>query len=439
MDDLIAAAQRACEAAIAAGAEFADASAHRGTSLSVSLEDGAIKSSDARDSCGVSVRAYYRGGLGWYHCDGIAAKAAAEAGAAASALARQADPDPDFKSLPQPAAYEQVEGLFDDAVAGLTIRQLIQYSVANIEAALSVEPDGIVAGGSSAGSSESALANSLGVVAAGRSSSVSCYSRVALRRGDEVGMFYDFDYARRLEEFDPEGLGARAAQEAAKFLGARDIETKDLPVVFGPLASGGLLLPLAFSADAESVQRKRSFMVGKLGQQVASEIVTLVDDPFIPGGMASRGFDGEGTARTRLTLIEKGVLQTYLHDSYTAGKAGVQSTGHSTRGGISPTNVNPELGDKTADEIIREVDEGLYMNSGGVQPNSVTGDFSSSIDFAFKIENGELAYPVKKGAMGGNIIELLKSVDAISSDYRAEPGSVMPTVRVRVARIAGGA
>jgi len=439
MDDLVAGAQRACDAAMQAGAHFADVSAYRGTSLSVTLENGAIKSSDAHESCGVSVRAFYGGGQGWYHGDGIDMEAAAEAGQVAAALARQADPDPDFVSLPEPADYEEVEGLFDAAVAGLSIGRLIEHSLANVDAALSVESDAIVAGGAGAGSYETALVNSLGVVAAGSGSSVSCFSRVAIRRGDEVGMFYDFDYGRRLDDFDPQGLGARAAEEAAKFLGARDIETKDLPVVFGPLASRGALMSIASNANAESVQRNRSFMVGKLGEQVASEIVTLVDDPLIPGGMASRGYDGEGTARRRLTLVENGVLQTYLHDSYTAGKAGVKSTGHSTRGGIAPSNVNPVLGDKTADEIIKEVHEGLYINAGGVHPNSVTGDFSSSIDFAFKIENGELAYPVKKGAMGGNIIELLKGIDAISSDCREEPGSIMPTVRCRRARIAGGA
>ena len=438
MDDLIAAAQRACDAAIQAGAEFADVGASRGTSLSVSLEKGAIKSSDVRHGCGLSVRAFYKGGRGWYSCDAIDMDAAAQAGEAAAALARQADPDPDFVSLPEPAEYEEVEGLFDEAVAGLSIGQLIEHSLSNVDGAVSVVPDAIVAGGAGAGSHESAMVNSLGVVAAGRSSAVSCYSRVAVRRGDEVGMFYDFDYGRRLEDFDAQGLGVRAAEEAVKFLGAQDIETKDLPVVFGPLASRGVLTSIAVSANAESVQRNRSFMVGKLGEQIASDIVTLIDDPLIPAGMASRGYDGEGTARKQLTIVENGVLQTYLHDSYTAGKAGVKSTGHSTRGGISSTNVNPVLGDKSAEQIIKEVDDGLYINAGGVHPNSVTGDFSSSIDFAFKIENGELAYPVKKGAMGGNIIELLKSVDAISSDYRQEPGVIMPTVRVRRARIAGG-
>jgi PmbA protein len=439
MDDLMAAAQQACDAAIGAGAEFADVSARRGTTLTVSLEDGSIKSSDAHDSCGVSVRAFYRGGVGRYSSDALDMDSACEAGAAAGALAREADPDPDFVSLPEPGVYEEVEGLFDEAVAGLSIGQLIEYSLANIDGALSIDRDAVVAGGSGAGSTESALVNSLGVAVASRSTGVSCYTRVSLRRGDEVGMFYDFDNGRRLEDFDPRGLGARAAQEAASFLGARDIETGDLPVVFGPLAGRGALLPAVYYADAESVQRNRSFMVGMLGEQVASELVTLVDDPLIPGGMSSRGFDGEGTARRRMTIVERGVLQTYLYDLYAAGKAGVRSTGHSTRGGISPTNVNPELGDRTAAEIIRDVREGLYVNAGGIQPNPVSGDFSASIDFAFKIENGELAYPVKKGAMGGNILELLKRVDAISSDYREEPGSIMPTVRVTSARIAGGA
>jgi PmbA protein len=144
--------------------------------------------------------------------------------------------------------------------------------------------------------------------------------------------------------------------------------------------------------------------------------------------MSSGCCDGEGFPRKPLVVVERGVLKSYLHNFYTANKGGEENTGHSTRGGISPTNIRPSLGSMTAAEIIEDTKEGLYINRSGLSPNSVTGDISATVDFGFKIENGKLAYPVQNTMVGVNILDLLKSIDAISSDYREEPGIVMPTV-----------
>jgi len=186
------------------------------------------------------------------------------------------------------------------------------------------------------------------------------------------------------------------------------------------------------------VQRNRSYLLGKKGEQIASDLLTLTDNAPIPRGGSSSAYDGEGFPRKPLTVVGNGVLLTCLHNSYTANKAKEPNPGHSTRGGISPTNVNPRLGQVTAAEIIADTKEGLYINRGGVSPNPVTGDFSVTVDFGFKIENGELAYPVKNTMLGGHMLEFLRNLDAISSDYREEPGSLMPTLRVQNVRVAGG-
>jgi len=154
--------------------------------------------------------------------------------------------------------------------------------------------------------------------------------------------------------------------------------------------------------------------------------------------MASSPFDGEGFPHKPLVVVENGILKSYLHNSYTANKAKEPNTGHSTRGGISPTNIRPKLGDKTSEQIINQTKEGLYINMGSISPNPVTGEISATVDFGFKIENGELAYPVKNTMIGVNMLELLKNIDAISSDYREEPGTIMPTVRAQNIKVAGG-
>jgi len=439
-DGLLKIAQAACDAAVAGGAEFADVSVGFGRSQSVDLECNAIKSCDSRQGGHVSVRAIYKGGTGWSSTDKAALEAAVEAGRNAARLAKLAEPDPDFISLPAPAdSYPEVEGLFDPRIAELEIKQLIRAALANIDGALAVCSDVTVQGSASSWYGSQALVNSLGVSVASDESHIGTYIMAVVRRGDDVGSFYDFDTARVLEDFDPEGIGASAAAEAMKFLGARKNETKRMPVILGPLASNSIFDSVAYSADAEGIQRGRSFLSGKLGEKIGSDIITITDEPHIPRGMSSRRWDGEGFPTRPLVIMENGVLKSYLYGSYTAGKAGVANTGHGTRGGgASPSNVIPKLGTMTGEQIIRSTKKGLYINMGGIHPNGVTGDVSVSVDFGFAIENGELAYPVMNAMVGGNFLEMLANVDAISSDYRAEPGRIMPTVRILDCLVAGG-
>jgi PmbA protein len=242
-----------------------------------------------------------------------------------------------------------------------------------------------------------------------------------------------------LSDFEPEGIGVKAAAQAVKFLGARKMETRRVPIILGPLASSSIFDSIASSADAEGVQRGRSFMIGKLGEKIGSDMLTITDEPLIPRGLGSRAYDPEGFPCRPLAIMENGVLKTYIYGSYTSGKAKVPNTGHGSRGGgASPSNVIPKLGNMTSDEIIKSTKEGLYINIGGISPNASTGDVSASVDFGFKIKNGELAYPVSSSLVGGSFLDMIKNIDAISSDYRAEPGAIMPTVRIQDVMVAGG-
>jgi len=439
MANLQAIAKQACNEAMRAGAQFADVGLSRGKSLSIELERGRIKSSDARWGSGCSVRAIINGAVGWSSAPGADLDAALQAARLAVELAEVADPDPDFRQLPGPASGPDVGPTADPRVAQLTIGDLVDFCLMNVESAQEVEPSVVVSGGASTGWDESVLVNSCGVDLYRESTSVNASVQAIIRRGDDVGSFYDYDVARFLEDFVPEGLGAKAAKEALSCLNARKIGSGVMTVVLGPLASPSLAGSVCYAAVAEEVQRSRSFLAGKLGQRIASEHVTLIDNPLIPRGLATSAFDGEGVPRKPLTIVESGVLRSYLHDTYTAGKAGVESTGHSTRGGISPTNVIPKLGTMTAAEIIAGVEDGLYLNDSFAYPNMVTGDLSTTVEFGFRIEGGKLTYPVKNTMFGANLLDMLMNLDAVSSDYREEPGRIMPTVRVHNVRVAGGA
>jgi PmbA protein len=196
------------------------------------------------------------------------------------------------------------------------------------------------------------------------------------------------------------------------------------------------------AADADSIQRNRSWLIGRERQQIASEVLTVREEPLVPAGMRSAAYDGEGVARTPQALIDGGVLTTYLHNSYTAFKAGVQPTGHASRGGygssvgVGVSNLQVQPGEKTEAELISEVDNGIYVSYAGISPNSVTGEVSTTLDFGFRIENGECTAPISTTLIGSTGEELLANIDAISSDYREEPGMILPSIRIRDIQIA---
>jgi PmbA protein len=437
-EELLSIAAEACAAARRAGAEWADAAVTRSREIAVELEKSAVASAETISSTELSVRAVTDGARGMFLLQGVTRENAVAAGKAAGELSRQGTPDPDFVALPGPDPVETVGGLYDPALARLTVDEMAGIAVSNVRAAREVAPEVILAGSVEAHRAESAFVNSLGVTRVGLATRISAEMSVVIRRGDDVGSFYDFDVGRRLEDVALASLSAEAARWALRFLGARRVASKRMALVLGPLASFGFLRSLAASSNAESIQRQRSFLVGRLGQPIASPHLTLFDDGLIPAGLSSRGYDGEGAPRRRVTLVRQGVFAAMLHNSYTAHKAHEPNTGHGSQGGgIAPTNIQVELGSRTAEEIVADTEEGIYINAGGLSANPVSGDVSASVDFGFKIERGELAYPVTNTMVAGNVLEFLRHIDAVSRDCRREPGNHLPTLRIQDVEVAG--
>ncbi|MGB3086212.1 MAG: metallopeptidase TldD-related protein, partial [Phycisphaerae bacterium] len=281
-------------------------------------------------------------------------------------------------------------------------------------------------------------ASSAGVALEKRGTMIEAAIEATLRRDDDTGYFYDFDFGRHLADCELDKVAEAAVAGARRFLGARRIGSARRTLVLGPLAAYSLIGALVAAADAESIQRGRSYLCDKLGESIASEHLTIVDDGLIRRGLRSGAHDGEGTRRRCLTVIERGTLASLLHNSYTAGKAGTESTGHGTHsGGISPTNLVPALGEKCAADILKEVTEGIYLEAGSIRADPASGDISASIDFGFYVKNGEIQSPVESAMLGASIFDLLKNLDAVSSDARVEPGLLMPTLRIHDVQIAG--
>ncbi len=248
---------------------------------------------------------------------------------------------------------------------------------------------------------------------------------------------------RHWDELDsPEAVGREAAVRTLRKLGAQKVDTQQVPVVFDPDASRSILGLLAGCIMGSSIWRRSSYLVGREGTPVASELVTVVDDPLIPKAPGSRPYDGEGLPSRKNLVVEKGVLKTYLMDSYAARKLGKESTGSASRGssgGVGPTTTNFLLqpGDMTPGELLKSTPKGLYVTEMmGFGFNAATGDFSRGAA-GFWIENGELTHPVSEVTVSLNLDELLKSIDCVADDLDLRTATAAPTFRVSSMTVAG--
>ena len=241
---------------------------------------------------------------------------------------------------------------------------------------------------------------------------------------------------------DPEAVGKTAASRALRRLGARKIKTTRAPVVFDPDMAASLLRALAGAVSGPSLYKGASFLAGKLGEQIMSANVTIVDDGRMRAGLGSKPFDGEGLSTNRKNLVHQGVLQSYLLDCYSARKLKLEPTGNASRGvgdipGVSTTNFYLEPGQYTPEQIIKSVKSGLYVTELiGFGVNGVTGDYSRGAGGLW-IEDGELTFPVQEITIAGNLKEIFMSIEMIGNDLKWRSAVVSPTLKISEMMIAG--
>jgi PmbA protein len=243
----------------------------------------------------------------------------------------------------------------------------------------------------------------------------------------------------RLES--PEEIGRIAAGRALRRLGARRVKTVEAPVVFDPYTAASLVRHVAGAASGPALYRRASFLLGKLGQRVAAPSVSIVDDGTMVGALGSRPFDGEGLPVRRTVLVDKGVLASYVLDTYSGRKLGLPSTHHAARDGsgvsVSTTNLYLAAGESSPDEIIKSVKSGLYVTELiGFGVNGVTGDYSRGA-VGLWIEDGALAYPVEEITVAGNLLDMFQAVEAVGSDLVFRDRTAAPTLLIGRMVIAG--
>ncbi|MCH2171269.1 metallopeptidase TldD-related protein [Myxococcota bacterium] len=299
--------------------------------------------------------------------------------------------------------------------------------------------------GSQVGSefSSVALGNHAGFRGEYRSASHSLVSEPVAQENGSMQRDYWYTAGRKLSDLEsPEAVGRKAAERALRRLGGRRIETCEAPVIFDPFTSPSLLHHLVGCLNGYAIYREGSFLAGRLGETIASDQVTIIDDGRIVGGLGSRPFDGEGQPTRRNIVLDRGRMETYLLDSYSARKLGMQTTGNATRGlrsspTVGITNLWLEPGQGDLAEIVAQTDRGLLVTELiGMGFNPVTGDYSRGAAGMW-IENGEITHPVEEVTIAGNFGDMLLGIDAVGSDLEWRGSVAAPSLRISQMTIAG--
>jgi len=442
MVDLLGLGEDVVRRATSAGAEEAEAFLVSGRRITVEVEKGEVKTARSEVVSGVGVRSVVRGKVGFAYATSLADALEVAEKSVRNAVASR--PDPHFRGLPDPGRPTRVEGLFDPRVAELDVAEAVEYTGEMISAASSKRGVVSVGGAMSASAQEVAVVSSRGVGVSERRTSTSLYAFVAARDGDRSSSGFEVNSGRFLREINPTWVGSQAGELASALLDAVRIETGTYPMVLDPLTMGPFIGFLVSSAaNGENVVYGRSFLTGKLGQRIASEAVTLLDDGTLAGGEASASFDGEGIPTRRTPVVEGGVLTNYIHNSYTAGRMRAESTGNATRSfdslpGVGSHNVvleAPKL--EVSEKDLLDVRRGILLKLTEDRPNLANGEFSGMVYMGFLIEDGEVKTGVKEASFGIRLVDLMKGIEAVGREKRSVMGVISSPVRVASVRVAG--
>ena len=441
-------AQEVVRRAMQGGASGAECVVREGSEFSTVVRLGTVETLKESGAKAMGLRVFFGQRAASTHTSDFTASGVETLVKGALELARITSEDP-HAGLPLPEQLGQIPGdldLYHEDVYSLPTEERIAYARRAEEAAMKADAriQNSEGGSFDAATGRKVLANSLGFVGEYARSYCSV-SAVPVAREENGAMQRDYWYsvARSLSRLEsPEEVGRIAAQRTVRRLGARKVKSAKVPVVLDPLVARSILDNIFEGVNGDSVYRHASFLAGKLGEQVAGENVTVIDDGTLRGGFGTSPFDSEGVPTQRTAVIERGVLKSYLLNTYTAKKLGLKTTGNASRGlagnpGIGVGNFFLQPGSKTPKEIIGEIKDGLYVTEFlGFGVNLVTGDFSRGASGLW-IVNGELAYPVEEITVAGNLKDMLRNISQIGNDLEFRGSVAAPTLRIDGLTVAG--
>jgi PmbA protein len=430
----------------AEGADAADVLIGEGTDFSVTVRKGEVETLKEAGSKALGLRVFVGRRTATSYTSDFSRAALHDFVRTAVGMARVTGEDPAAGLPDEHAPAEDVDlGMFDPTPGELPTAERIERARRAEAAALAVSPEITNSQGASWSSSEDAvvLANTLGFVGRYQASSVSFSVVPVAERDGQMQRDYWYSAGRGLSDLlPPEEVGRIAAERTLRRLGARKVPTQEVPVVFDPDTAAELMGTLFRALSGYSVFRNATFLKGRLGETVASPLLTLVDDGRRYRGLGSRPFDGEGLPTRRNVPLEKGVLRYYLCDSYAARKIGARPTGSARRGvgggpSVGASNLFFAPGVTPPEQIVGDVEQGLYVTDLiGSGIDLVSGDYSQGAVGQW-IEGGRLVHAVHEVTIAGNLKQMLLEVDAVGSDLVFRGSSASPTLRIKRMTISG--
>jgi PmbA protein len=430
----------------AAGADAADVLVGEGSDFSVTVRKGEVETLTDAGSKALGIRVFVGKRTATSYTSDFSAEALRKLVEETVAMARVTGEDPAAGLPDEMVPPEPLDlGLHDPGPAALAPALRIERARRAEAAALAASPEITNSQGGSYASDDNTvvLANTLGFMGTYRSSSVSLSVVPVAERGSQMERDYWYTTGRGLDDLlSPEEVGRIAAERTLRRLGARQVPTCEVPIVFDPETGAEILGHVFRALSGYSVFRNATFLKGRLGEVVASPLLTVVDEGRRPRGLGSRPFDGEGLPTRRNVPLEAGVLRHYLCDSYAARKIGARSTGSARRGvsggpSVGASNLSFAAGFTPPEEIVGGVERGLYVTDLiGFGVDLVSGDYSQGAAGQW-IEKGRLVHPVHEVTIAGNLNQMLRDVDAVGNDLEFRGSSASPTLRVSKMTVSG--
>lgn len=437
---LLATAERLIGRARSAGADQADALVVRSRSRSASVRNGQVENTQSSESDDFSLRVFVGQKVATVHAGQGADEAALAERAVAMARVSPEDPhaclaDAEMlaRTWPDLDLYDPTEPSAESLIEAATAAEAAALSVPGVSSS--------VGAGAGTGLFGMVLATSHGFSGAFERSGFSRSVSVIAGEGVRMERDYDFDSRVFFADLDEAGeIGRRAGERAAARVNPRKVKTgSNVTVVFDPRAARGLIGHLVSAINGAAVARKTSFLKDMMGKKVAIDGLTLVDNPFVRRGSASRPFDGEGVSVGPLTMVEDGVLKQWYLTTAVARELGLKSNGRASRGGgVSPssTNVIINPGPQGPEDLIASVGTGFYVTELiGQGVNAVTGEYSRGAS-GFWIENGKLSFAVSEVTIASNLKDMFKRM-TLANDIDAKYSIAAPTIAVEGMTLAG--
>ncbi len=426
------------------GADEVEVYIQTSRNLSIRVRNADIETIQEAAAGGVGFRVLVNGRMGFSHCNDFNDRALEETLRKAIAFAKLTSPD-EFNALPGNMNHIDVDGLYDPEIARVDTGTKIDMAL-ELEALTMKDSRITHSSGATFGERESELiiANSNGLLKSYKSSSCSLGVSVVAQKGEQRNTGGRSTSRRFFADLEPLPLVAEeASQRAWEMLDPRMVSTQRASVIYDPRVGRSLIGGIISAINGDRVNQGASFLQDSVNERFASELLTIVDDATRPKGMSSKPFDGEGVPAGKRILVENGVLRGFLHNTYSARRAGTESTGNASRGGftslpgIGTHNLYVEPGSYTPEQIIANTRRGLLLTGvTGYGINAVNGNYSGGAS-GFWVENGKITHPVQGLTIAGSAHDILRNIDMMGNDVDMTQSFTSPTFRISEMQIGG--